>query len=120
MLKIANDLIYNLPLEKKQISMLKYELLPELLIKEGTCTDDNFFCPIDICDEDILLTHNESYYDNLLNFKLNKQELRAIGFQCHNYLLIEKKIMQGTIESALHSLNHNISLNVAGVLILFR
>ena len=46
MLKIANDVIYNLPLEKKhRFPMLKYELLPELLIKEGTCTDDNFFLP---------------------------------------------------------------------------
>ena len=47
MLKIANDLIYNLPLEKKhRFPMLKYELLPELLIKEGTCTDDNFFAQL--------------------------------------------------------------------------
>ena len=38
MLKIANDLIYNLPLEKKhRFPMLKYKLLPDLLIKEGTC-----------------------------------------------------------------------------------
>ena len=54
MLKIANDLIYNLPLEKKhRFPMLKYKLLPDLLIKEGTCTNDNFFCPSDICDDDI-------------------------------------------------------------------
>ena len=35
MLKIANDIIYNLPLEKKhRFPMLKYKLLPELLINE--------------------------------------------------------------------------------------
>ena len=116
MLKIANDVIYNLPLEKKhRFPMLKYELLPELLIQEGTCADDNFFCPGDICDEDILLTHNKSYYYNLLNFNLNKQELRAIGFPMSQLLIDrEKKIIQGTVESALHSLNHNVSLNIAG------
>jgi len=116
MLKIANDVIYNLPLEKKhRFPMLKYELLPELLIKEGTCTDDNFFCPSDICDDDILLTHNKFYYDNLLNFKLNKQELRAIGFPMSQLLIDrEKIIIQGTVESALHSLDYNVSLNIAG------
>ena len=112
MFKIAIDVIYNLPLEKKhRFPMLKYELLPELLIKEGTCTDDNFFCPSDICDEDILLTHNKFYYDNLLNFKLNKQELRAIGFPM-SQLLVDEKNIQGTVESALHSLDHNVSLNI--------
>ena len=116
MLKIANDVIYNLPLEKKhRFPMLKYKLLPELLIKEGTCTNDNFFCASDICDDDILLTHSKFYYDKLLDFKLNKKELRAIGFPMSQLLIErEKKIIQGTIESALYSLDHNVSLNIAG------
>lgn len=116
MLKIANDIIYNLPLEKKhRFPMLKYKLLPELLINEGTCTNDNFFCPSDICDDDILLTHNKFYFDNLLNFKLNKKELRAIGFPMSQLLIErEKKIVQGTIESALFSLEHKVSFNIAG------
>ena len=95
--------------------MLKYKLLPELLINEGTCTNENFFCPRDIFDDDILLTHNKIYYDNLLNFRFNKQELRAIGFPMSQLLIDrEKKIIQGTIESALYSLDHNVSLNIAG------
>ena len=53
--------------------------------------DDNFFCPGDICDDDILLTHNKSYYENLLNFKLNKQELRAIGFPMSQLLIDRQK-----------------------------
>ena len=116
MLKIANDIIYNLPLEKKhRFPMLKYKLLPELLINEGTCINENFFCPRDICDDDILLTHNKIYYDNLLNFRFNKQELRAIGFPMSQLLIDrEKKIIQGTIESALYSIDHNVSLNIAG------
>jgi acetoin utilization deacetylase AcuC-like enzyme len=116
MLKIANDIVYNLPLEKRhRFPMLKYKLLPELLINEGTCTKENFFCPRDICDDDILLTHSKSYYDNLLNFRFNKKELRAIGFPMSQLLIDrEKKIIQGTIESALYSLDHNVSLNIAG------
>ena len=116
MLKIANDIIYNLPLEKKhRFPMLKYKLLPELLVNEGTCTNENFFYPSDICDDDILLTHNKFYYDNLLNFKLNKKELRAIGFPMSQLLIDrEKKIVQGTVESALFSLEHKVSFNIAG------
>ena len=78
MLKIANDIIYNLPLEKKhRFPMLKYKLLPELLINEGTCTNDNFFCPGDICDDDILLTHNKFYFD------IKKKILKLlIWFRC--------------------------------------
>jgi acetoin utilization deacetylase AcuC-like enzyme len=116
MFKIANDIVYNLPLEKRhRFPMLKYKLLPELLINEGTCTKENFFYPSDICDDDILLTHNKSYYDNLLNFRFNKKELRAIGFPMSQLLIDrEKKIIQGTIESALYSLGHNVSLNIAG------
>ena len=116
MLKIANDIIYTLPLEKKhRFPMLKYTLLPKLLIKEGTCTKKNFFSPNDICDEDILLTHNKFYFNNLVNFKLNQKELRAIGFPMSQQLIDrEKKIVQGTIESSLFSLKHKISLNIAG------
>jgi len=69
MLKISNDIIYNLPLEKKhRFPMLKYKLLPELLINEGTCENHNFFCPSDICDDDILLTHKKIYFDNRYQF----------------------------------------------------
>ena len=116
MLKIANDIIYNLPLDKKhRFPMLKYKLLPELLKKEGTCTNDNFFCPSDIVDDDILLTHDELYFNNLLNFKLNKKELRAIGFPMSKLLIDrEKKIVQGTLESALFALKYKVSLNIAG------
>ena len=43
MLKIANDLIYNHPLkENHRFPMIKYKLLPDLLINEGTCINDNF------------------------------------------------------------------------------
>ena len=116
MLKIANDIIYNLPLEKKhRFPMIKYRLLPELLIKEGTCTKENFFKPSEINDEDILLTHKKHYLDNLFNFKLNKTELRAIGFPMSQLLIDrEKKIVKGTLESALFSLKHKVSLNIAG------
>ena len=36
--------------------MIKYEMIPEQLIKEGTCNMNNFFIPGEIDDSTILLT----------------------------------------------------------------
>ena len=116
MLKIANDSIYNHPLkENHRFPMIKYKLLPNLLIDEGTCNYDNFFIPGDIKYDDILLTHDHLYFKKLLNFQLNKKELRAIGFPMSIELINrEMKIVQGTIESSLNSLKYGVSLNIAG------
>ena len=116
MLKIANDSIYNHPLkENHRFPMIKYKLLPNLLINEGTCKKNNFFIPGDIKHHDILLTHDHLYFKKLLSFQLNKKELRAIGFPMSIELINrEMKIVQGTIESALNSLKYGVSLNIAG------
>ena len=75
MLKIANESIYNHDLEKNhRFPMIKYKLLPEILINEGTCNLENFFIP-DIIDEKyILLTHDYNYYRRLINFELDRKE----------------------------------------------
>ena len=42
MLKIANDSIFYHELQKNhRFPMIKYKLLPEILINEGTCIDSN-------------------------------------------------------------------------------
>jgi hypothetical protein len=46
MLKIAFHPIYVLPLPKgHRFPMEKYELVPQQLLHEGTCTQENFFNP---------------------------------------------------------------------------
>ena len=46
MLKISFDQKYIYPLEENhRFPMIKYELIPEQLIRENTCCDDNFFSP---------------------------------------------------------------------------
>ena len=66
-------------------------------------------------DERCLLTHDKFYYDKLLNLSLSKKEARAIGFPLSNELINrEKKIVQGTIECTNYSLDHGISMNIAG------
>ena len=116
MLKIANDSLYNHPLkENHRFPMIKYELIPEQLLIENTCNENNFFKPGDVEDDVILLTHESNYYDKLIYQKLEKKEIRAIGFPMSQELIQrEKKIVQGTVECAVNSIKYGISMNIAG------
>ena len=116
MLKIAYHSLYNHPLKKNhRFPMIKYELIPEQLIIENTCNTSNFFSPGVINDHNILLTHDKDYYYKLKNQKLDKKEIRAIGFPMSDKLIErEKMIVQGTIDCALNSLKYGISMNIAG------
>ena len=92
MLKIAHDILYKLPLkENHRFPMIKYELIPEQLLIEKTCNENNFFCPGDIEDDVILLTHESNYYINLIKQKLDKKEIRAIGFPMSENLITREK-----------------------------
>tara|TARA_B100000287_G_scaffold294898_2_gene278203 strand:- start:1155 stop:2057 length:903 start_codon:yes stop_codon:yes gene_type:complete len=116
MLKISFDKNYIYPLDKNhRFPMIKYELLPEQLIRENTCSQENFFSPIQILDNDVLLTHDSEYYRKLVSQKLSKSELRPIGFPMSKKLVEREKIIsQGTIDCSLYSLKHKVSMNIAG------
>ena len=116
MLKIAFDNIYKYHLEKgHRFPMEKYELIPDQLIREGTCTPNNFFSPEVIIDENALLTHEKSYYRRLSSLSLSKNEIRPIGFPVtKNLIKREKVIAQGTIDCSIYALNNMISMNIAG------
>ena len=63
MLKISFDNIYTHKLsENHRFPMIKYELILEQLIREGTCTDENFFSPSIISEIDVLKVHTNEYY----------------------------------------------------------
>ena len=116
MLKIAHHALYNHPLkENHRFPMIKYELIPEQLIMENTCVENNFFKPKIISEENILLTHDKIYFDKLQNQQLDRKEIRAIGFPMSEKLIErEKTIVQGTVECSLNSLKYGISMNIAG------
>ncbi|MEY4216053.1 MAG: hypothetical protein RLZZ68_509 [Bacteroidota bacterium] len=116
MVKIAFDPIYAHPLpENHRFPMLKYELIPQQLIHEGTCTSDHFFKPSACQYEVVLDTHDVSYFNRLIAQQLSPSEQRKIGFpQSPELVKRELVITQGTIDIALHALNHGVGLNVAG------
>jgi acetoin utilization deacetylase AcuC-like enzyme len=116
MLKIAFDPMYAHPLpEGHRFPMLKYELIPEQLIYEGSITNDNLFSPIPCSEETVLLTHTKEYVNKLLQQTLSAKEQRHIGFpQSPQLTKREFIITQGTIDCCQYARQYGVSLNVAG------
>ncbi|MFY7879065.1 MAG: histone deacetylase [Lacibacter sp.] len=115
-LYIAYDPVYKHPLpEAHRFPMLKYELIPEQLIHEGSITGNQLHRPRVCPDDFILTTHTQDYLNQLIELTLSPREQRKIGFDL-SALLIERErtITQGTIDCAFAALDKGIAFNVAG------
>ena len=116
MLKIAWSEIYAHPLpHNHRFPMLKYNLLPQQLLHEGTVEPVNFFVPQPLPLKYILLAHTKYYWLKLKNGTLNRHEVRKTGFP-YSSQLIEREvtIMGGTVQAALFALQYGIAFNIAG------
>jgi acetoin utilization deacetylase AcuC-like enzyme len=116
MLKIAFNNNYIYPLEENhRFPMIKYELIPEQLIRENTCVDENFFSPGKIDSKIVLKTHQKEYFNRFTSLQLSKKEIREIGFPLSQELVDrELQIAQGTVSGINYSLKNGISMNIAG------
>jgi len=116
MLKIAFHKSYIHPLEENhRFPMIKYELIPEQLLIEKTCSESNFFKPEIIDTELVLKTHQEEYFNRLRGLELSNREVREIGFPLSKELVERELIIsQGTIDCVHFSLKHGVSMNIAG------
>lgn len=115
-LHIAFDPIYahSLP-EGHRFPMLKYELIPQQLMYEGTVTEEAFFSPQTCADEIVLLTHDKEYLNKLKSQTLSASEQRRIGFpQSPELTRRELIITQGTIDCCRYAFENGMALNVAG------
>ena len=116
MLKIAFNPIYKHQLKVgHRFPMEKYELLPEQLLRKNICNYDNFFSPSPVEKQLLLSTHDEGYYNNLINLSLPRLESRQIGFPLSETLIKrERMIAQGTIQNTNYAQQYGISMNIAG------
>lgn len=116
MIKIAHHLLYAHPLPAgHRFPMLKYELIPEQLLHEGTIQQCNFFEPELVAESDIITTHDEQYWLQLKNLTLSPTEQRRIGFPLNKQLVErELRIARGTIDGALFAFKYGVAFNVAG------
>lgn len=115
-LHIAFDPIYAHPLpEGHRFPMLKYELIPEQLMYEGTINRSNLFTPKACEDEIILYTHEADYLQRLHQQTLSAKEQRHIGFpQSPELTMRELVITQGTIDCCHHAFENGVAMNIAG------
>jgi len=116
MLKIAFDPIYAHPLpEGHRFPMLKYELIPAQLLHEGLIEPENLFSPEPLDEETILLTHDQTYWEQLRDLTLPAKEQRRIGFPL-NVQLVEReiRIAKGTIDGCHYAMQSGVAFNVAG------
>ena len=116
MLPIAFHPIYKHPLpEGHRFPMLKYELLPQQLLHEGTAEISDFFEPEIIGLEHVLKVHSEGYLNHLLHLTLDAKAARKIGFPLSAELVErELRIAQGTIMGCEKALIHQVAFNIAG------
>jgi acetoin utilization deacetylase AcuC-like enzyme len=116
MLKIAYHPIYRHPLpEGHRFPMMKYELLPQQLIHEGTCTESNFFEPEIPNDKHIVAVHDPEYFYDLLNMMISAKMSRKIGFPISEDLVERERIIaDGTLKACDFALQYGISMNIAG------
>ncbi|WP_445757267.1 histone deacetylase family protein [Polaribacter sp.] len=116
MLKIAFHSIYKHPLpEGHRFPMEKYDLLPQQLLYEGTCSKDNFFEPQIPNNKHFFSVHDPDYFFDLLNLRLSQKAARKIGFPLSE-ALIEREMMiaDGTMKASEFAVQHGISMNIAG------
>lgn len=116
MFPIAFHPIYKHPLPVgHRFPMLKYELLPQQLIYEGTANEVDFFEP-EIIDLNLILkVHTKYYLDSLLSLTLDTKAARKIGFPLSAALIErELRIAQGTIIGCQKALECGVAFNIAG------
>lgn len=116
MIPIAFHHIYKHPLPKEhRFPMLKYELLPQQLVHEGTAVPSDFFEP-NIPDlKHILAVHTKEYVTDLMQLTLDPKAARKIGFPLSKELIErELRIANGTILGCEKALKKGIAFNIAG------
>ena len=116
MLKIAFSPIYKYDLAPThRFPMMKYELIGEQLLYDGTATIDSFFHPTALSDEVICATHSLEYWRRLKGLELTEKEIRKIGFPMSQRLVDRCIVIAGgTVECARYALQFGVSLNAAG------
>ncbi len=116
MLKIAYHSIYkhNLP-DGHRFPMEKYDLLPQQLVYEGTCDEENFFNPEVPNNKYFFMVHDAAYVSDLMNMTLNQKAARKIGFPLSEELIAREMIIaDGTIKASKFALKYGIAMNIAG------
>lgn len=116
MFRLAFDPVYILPLPAThRFPMLKYELIPEQLLHEGSIAPGQLFSPEPVDTAIARLVHTDEYLEKLRALKLSEKEIRASGFPLSSGLIEREFIIAGgTLACCRYAFSDGISFNVAG------
>jgi acetoin utilization deacetylase AcuC-like enzyme len=115
-MKIAFSSLYAHPLPAgHRFPMIKYELLAEQLVYEGSFNPGDFIEPEPIPKDLLALTHSPEWIHKLNTGMLSRQEERRTGFPFSYELLRREEIITGgTLQLALYALENGCGGNIAG------
>lgn len=116
MFPIAFHSIYKHPLpDGHRFPMLKYDLLPQQLLIEGTANEKDFFEPQKANLKDVLAVHTQEYVSKLIELNLDAKASRKIGFPLSKELIERELIIaQGTIFGCDKAFKTKVAFNIAG------
>ena len=93
----------------------KFELVKDLLLKEGTLSESEIIKPESAEKADLLLVHTEDYINRLIDGTLTQKEIRKLGLPWSQSLVRRSfHAISGTINAARTALTDGISSNLAG------
>jgi len=93
----------------------KFELARDLLVREGTVSEEEVVEPPFASLEDVCLVHDRGYIDRLVSGTLSAKEVRKLGLPWSESLVIRSfTAISGTIEGAKMALEHGVASNLAG------
>lgn len=93
----------------------KFELVKDLLLREGTLKENEIVAPEPAKTEDLLLVHTEDYISRLVSGDLTQKEIRKLGLPWSQSLVRRSfHAISGTINAARNALTDGISSNLAG------
>ncbi len=107
---------YVVPLpERHPFPMTKFALLHDLLLREGLIQPSEVVPPRQADWSDLLYVHTPDYLSRLAEGKLDRQEVRKMGFPWSKKLVVRSRLaVQGTINAALMALEDGVAGNLAG------
>lgn len=116
MFRLAFDPVYILPLPAThRFPMLKYELIPEQLLHEGSIDPCQLFSPEPVDTAIARLVHTDEYLEKVRALNLSEKEIRASGFPLSSGLIEREFIIAGgTLACCQYAFSDGISFNVAG------